>query len=98
MIALRYRIGEEVKPYIFRKFKSKRKEIEGREDTYNITEIGGLLGDISLSEFSDLLCDFRSDEDDLFPLQDSERWDSEDCESENTSELLPNDDLENNTY
>jgi len=81
MIALRYKIGEEVHVYTFKKFGAKRKEIEGREDSYKITESGGLLGDVSYSEFH-LLCDFRSDERNLFPLQNCARWDSKDCESE----------------
>jgi len=90
-------MGEEVHVYIFQKFGAKRKEIEGREDCFQITKDGGLLGDVSYSEFY-LLCDFRSDENDLFPIQDGERRDSEDCESKDPCEFLPIDDLKDDTY
>ena len=98
MIALRYRIGEEVTIYTFQKFRANQKEIERREDTKNAPEVGGYLGDISLSEFADLVRDFRSDENNLFSLQGGEGRVSEDCKSEDPSEFLPVDDLGNNTY
>lgn len=98
LIAIRYKIGEEVTIYTFQKFRASRKEIEGREDSKIITKGGGLLGDISLSEFADLVRDFRSDENNLFPLQGGEGRVSENFESEDPSEFLQVDDLKDNTY
>ena len=82
LIAVRYRIGKEVHVYPFQKFKSDRKRIEGREDSYKITESGDLLGDISFEDFDDLRNYIRSDPADLFPIQEDEGWLCEDCESE----------------
>ena len=98
LIAIRYKIGEEVHPYIFQKFMANRKEIEGRKDTYSIAEERDLLGNVTFSEFADLVRDFRSDENNLFPLQGGEGRVSENFESEDPSEFLQVDDLKDNTY
>lgn len=98
LIAIRYRIGEEVTIYTFQKFRANQKEIERREGSKSNPEVGGYLGDISLSEFADLVRDFRSDENNLFSLQGSEGRVSKDYESEDSSEFLQVDDLKENTY
>ena len=98
MIALRYRIGEEVKLYIFQKFRTKRKEIKGRKDCFQITKDGDLLGDISFKEFDDLRDYFRSNPADLFSVQKDEGRLCEDCESEDSEGFQQVDDLDNSTY
>lgn len=84
LIAIRYKIGEEVHPYIFQKFGAKRKKIEGREDTYKITNEGDLLGRVGFEEFDNLLYNFGSGENAIFPIQEDEGGVCEDCESEDT--------------
>ena len=95
MIALRYRIGEDVRIYTFQRFKSKRKEIEGRGDTFKITNEGDLLGKVGFEEFDDLLYHFRSDESAIFPIQEGQRGVCEDCESEDSEGFRETDDLIN---
>ena len=99
MIALRYQIGEEVRVYTFQKFKARRQENEGREDTKRITEDGDLLGKIDFGEFDNLCRDFGQFEDSILPLQEDGQGLYEDSESEDSSAVRCNDDLDENiTY
>ena len=99
LIAVRYRIGEEVYVYPFEKFKSNKKRIEGREDTYKITKSGDLLGDISFKGFEDEIRDYvRSESADLFSVQGDGNRICEDCESEDSERLQQTDNLDNDTY
>jgi len=99
LIALRYKIGEEVKLYIFQKFRTKRKEIKGRKDCFQITKDGDLLGDISFKGFEDEIRDYvRSESADLFSVQGDGNRICEDCESEDSERLQQTDDLDNDTY
>jgi hypothetical protein len=93
---VRYRIGEEVYVYPFEKFKSNRRRIEGREDTFKITNEGDLLGDISFKEFEDDLQNYiRPEPTDLLSLQEDKNWVCEDCESEDSEGFRETDDLIN---
>ena len=55
MIALRYMIGDDIKLYIFPKFKKYKKEIEKRKDTFHIVDNDNILGKINFDEFNDLI-------------------------------------------
>jgi len=93
---VRYRIGEEVYVYPFEKFKSNKKRIEGREDTYKIAKSGDLLGDISFKEFEDDLHNYiRPDTSDLFPVQEDEGGICKDYKSEDSEGFRQINDLEN---
>lgn len=95
MIAIRYQIGEDVHVYTFQKFKSKRKAIEGRDDTFKITNEGDLLGRVGFEEFDNLLYNFGSGENAIFPIQEDEGGVCEDCKSEDPEGFRQINDLEN---
>ena len=95
MVAVRYQIGEDVHIYTFQKFRSKRKEIEGRDDTFKITGEGDLLGRVGFEEFDKLLYNFRSDENAIFPVQEDEGGICKDYKSEDSEGFRQINDLEN---
>jgi len=48
-------IGDDIKLYIFPKFKKYKKEIEKRKDTFHIVDNDNILGKINFDEFNDLI-------------------------------------------
>lgn len=70
MIALRYKIGDDVGIYPLQKFKGSKDQIEKRGDTYSITSNADLIGFVDFEDFDGLYgcvtkeCDSESTEKD----------------------------------
>jgi len=54
MIALRYKIGDDVRIYPVQKFKGSKDKIENRGDTYSITSNTDLIGFVDFKDFDEL--------------------------------------------
>lgn len=95
-LAFRYRIGEEVRIFVHERFKKFAQEIKERKGSYEVSSWRDLLGDISFSDFEDLLHDFRCKPFDILPLPECGGWDAEDSEgydSDGFSDLEDLDDI-----
>jgi len=54
MIAIRYKIGDDVRIYPLQRFKGSKDKIENRVDTYSITSSADLIGFVDFKDFDGL--------------------------------------------
>ena len=86
-LALRFRLGKEVRVYVYPRYQKFRSEIEGRKDTGEITRERDFLGEVDFTDWEDFLHDFKSRENTVLPVREGREWVSEDCEGCDPGEL-----------
>lgn len=95
-IAIRFKLGDKINVYIFRRFKKYQREIEQRQDTYETSSELDYMGVVSYREFQDLHNDLRYYSDYIYTSPEDGEGIPADSESEDSCELSGDNQSEGN--